>query len=141
RRDEMNVDYRHCAELEEAIAVAAILRPGAPRVAEDISRQIDTYRDKRQKSQPREPSAGCIFKNPPGDSAGRLIDACGLKGERIGCAEVSGVHGNFIINRGHATSADVLALVRRVRTRVEQQTGIRLQPEVLLFGGNWEEEL
>lgn len=141
RRDEMHVDYRHCAELENAIAVSAILRPGAPRMADDISRQIDTYRDKRQKSQPREPSAGCIFKNPPGDSAGRLIDACGLKGERIGDAEVSTVHGNFIINRGQATSADVLALVRHVRNRVEQQTGIRLQPEVLLFGGKWEEVL
>src|SRR5690606_27033398 len=141
RRDEMHVDYRHCAELENAIAVSAVLRPGAPRMADDISRQIDTYRDKRQKSQPREPSAGCIFKNPPGDSAGRLIDACGLKGERIGDAEFSTVHGNFIIDRGHATSADVLALVRHVRNRVEQQTGIRLQPEVLLFGGKWEEVL
>jgi UDP-N-acetylmuramate--alanine ligase len=141
RRDELHVDYRHCAELEAAIAVSALLRPAASRVAADISRQIDSYRDQRQKSQPREPSAGCIFKNPPNDSAGRLIDACGLKGERIGDAEVSGVHGNFIVNRGHATSADVLALVRRVRGRVEQQTGIRLQPEVLLFGAKWEDVL
>jgi UDP-N-acetylmuramate--alanine ligase len=111
-----------------------VLRPGGSRPAHDISRQIDTYRDKRQKSQPREPSAGCIFKNPAGDSAGRLIDACGLKGERVGDAEVSTVHANFIVNRGQATSADVIGLVRRIRARVEQQTGVRLQPEVLLYG-------
>ena len=141
RKDEMHVAYRHCAELHEAIATGAILRPPAQRPAEDISRQIDTYRDKRQKSQPREPSAGCIFKNPEGDSAGRLIDACGLKGERIGDAEVSPVHANFIVNRGQATSADVIALVRRVRARVEQQTGIRLEPEVLLYGVKWEDVL
>lgn len=141
RRADVHVDYRHCAELEQAIAVAAVLRPAGERVAEDIGRQIDTYRDQRQKSQPREPSAGCIFKNPPGDSAGRLIEACGLKGERVGDAEVSTVHANFIVNRGHASSADVLALVKRVRARVEQQTGIRLQPEVLLFGARWDDVL
>jgi UDP-N-acetylmuramate--alanine ligase len=141
RREEMHVDYRHCAELEHAIAIGAILRPGGSRLADDISRQVDTYREQRQKSQPREPSAGCIFKNPAGDSAGRLIDACGLKGERVGDAEVSMVHANFIVNRGEATSADIIALVRRIRARVEQQTGVRLQPEVLLYGSRWEDVL
>ena len=64
-----------------------------------------------------------------------------MKGERIGDAEVSPVHANFIVNRGQATSADVIALVRRVRARVEQQTGIRLEPEVLLYGVKWEDVL
>jgi len=141
RKEEMHVDYRHCAELHEAIAVGAVLRPAAQAEAESISRQIDTYRDKRQKSQPREPSAGCIFKNPPGDSAGRLIDQAGLKGERVGDAEVSPVHANFIVNRGHATSADVIALVRKVRTRVEAAHGVKLEPEVLLYGKRWEDVL
>jgi UDP-N-acetylmuramate--alanine ligase len=141
KRAEMHVDYRHCEELHDAIAISAVLRPAASVPSDDINRQIDTYRDKRQKTQPREPSAGCIFKNPSGDSAGRLIDACGLKGERVGGAEVSTVHGNFIVNRGDATSADVLALIRRVRARVEQQTGVRLQPEVLLYGARWEDVL
>lgn len=140
RRSEMHVDYRHCAELEEAIAVGAVLRPVAA-ASETIGRQVDTYREQRQKSQPRESSAGCIFKNPPGDSAGRLIDGCGLKGERVGDAEVSTVHGNFIVNRGAATCGDVIALVRRIRARVEQQTGVRLQPEVLLYGARWEDVL
>lgn len=141
RRDQMHVDYRHCAELEQAIALSAVLRPASASQAEAIARQIDVYKDKRQKSQPREPSAGCIFKNPPGDSAGRLIDVSGLKGERIGDAEVSTVHANFIVNRGEATSEDVIALVRRVRARVEAAQGVRLEPEVLLYGSNWKDVL
>ena len=143
RKAEMKVDYRHCAELEAAIALEAVLRPArvAPGEDETIRRQIDAYRDKRHQSQPREPSAGCMFKNPPGDSAGRLIDAAGLKGERVGGAEVSTVHANFIINRGDATSADVITLVRRVRERVQGASGVTLEPEVLLYGGDWRKEL
>jgi len=138
---EMHVDYRHCAELQHAIALGALLRPAAQAEATAISRQIDVYRKKRHESQPREPSAGCIFKNPPGDSAGRLIDECGLKGERVGDAEVSVIHANFIVNRGHAQGADVLELVRRVRARVSQMKGVELQPEVLLYGQKWEDVL
>ena len=137
----MHVDYRHCAELEQAIALGARLRPAEKAEAAAIKAQIAVYRDKRQESQPRESSAGCIFKNPPGDSAGRLIDVCGLKGERVGDAEVSSVHANFIINRGHASGADVLELVRRVRARVRQVKGVDLQPEVLLYGRKWEDVL
>ncbi len=137
----LQVDYRSCAELEHAIALGAVLR--APATGElagaDIARQIDVYRDKRRKSQPREPSAGCIFKNPPGDSAGRLIDAAGLKGARVGDAEVSPVHANFIVNHGAARAADVLALVRHVRAEVEKTHGVRLEPEVLLYGRDWKE--
>ncbi|MES1167945.1 MAG: UDP-N-acetylmuramate dehydrogenase, partial [Oleiharenicola lentus] len=107
-KSEMHVDYRHCEELREAIALGAWLRPAASGEANDIRRQIDVYQKKRVESQPREPSAGCIFKNPPGASAGRLIDEAGLKGERVGDAEVSTVHANFIVNRGHATSADII---------------------------------
>jgi UDP-N-acetylenolpyruvoylglucosamine reductase len=135
------VQYRHCAELHDAIALGALLRPVAQTDAQLVSRQIDVYRKKRQESQPREPSAGCIFKNPPGNSAGRLIDESGLKGERVGDAEVSRVHANFIVNRGHATSSDVLELVRRVRARVRQVKGIELEPEVLLYGKEWREVL
>jgi len=138
---DMHVDYRHCEELNEGIALGAILRPRAAADATQIALQIDAYREKRQKSQPREPSAGCIFKNPEGNSAGRLIDESGLKGERVGDAEVSAIHANFIINRGHATSADVIELVRRVRARVEQVKGVRLEPEVLLYGRQWRDVL
>ncbi len=137
----MHVDYRHCAELENAIAVAATLRPAQTVAGAEVTAQMEAYRDKRKKSQPREPSAGCIFKNPPGDSAGRLIDVSGLKGERVGDAEVSPVHANFIVNHDHARAADVIALVRRVRARVEQAQGVRLEPEVLLYGKDWKEVL
>ena len=99
------------------------------------------YQKKRVESQPREPSAGCIFKNPPGNSAGRLIDESGLKGERVGDAEVSAVHANFIVNRGHATSADIIALVRKVRARVKDARGVDLEPEVLLYGQEWRDVL
>jgi UDP-N-acetylenolpyruvoylglucosamine reductase len=141
RRAELHVAYRHCAELGEAIALGALLHPPAQAEAAAIGRQLDVYRNKRHETQPREPSAGCVFKNPPGDSAGRLIDACGLKGERVGDAEVSPVHANFIINRGQATAADVLELVRRVRARVRQAQGVELEPEVLLYGREWEDVL
>ena len=82
-----------------------------------------------------------MFKNPPGNSAGRLIDESGLKGERVGDAEVSPTHANFIVNRGHATAGDVLELVRRVRARVRQVKGVELVPEVMLYGKNWEDVL
>ena len=141
KKSEMHVDYRHCAELNEAVALGALLKPASKSEVAAISSQIDAYKEKRQKSQPREPSAGCIFKNPPNDSAGRLIDASGLKGERVGDAEVSPVHANFIVNRGNATSADVIALVRRVRARVEQSQGVKLEPEVLLYGKQWKDVL
>jgi len=137
----MHVDYRHCAELENAIAIAAILQPAATMPSESVARQVDVYRDKRKKSQPRQPSAGCIFKNPIGDSAGRLIDAAGLKGTCEGDAEVSPVHANFIVNNHQASAADVITLIRRVRASVEQTHGVRLEPEVLLYGRNWKDVL
>jgi len=140
-RTAMHVDYRHCGELHHAVALGALLKPAAATASADVARQIDVYRRKRQESQPREPSAGCIFKNPPGTSAGKLIDQCRLKGERVGDAEVSPVHANFIVNRGRATAGDVLELIRRVRARVHAATGIHLEPEVLLYGKSWEEVL
>lgn len=141
KRSGMHVDYRHCAELHDAIALGALLQPAATVEAADIRRQIDVYQKKRGESQPREPSAGCVFKNPPGTSAGRLIDELGLKGARVGDAEVSPVHANFIINRGHATSADIIGLIRQIRARVKTARGIDLEPEVLLYGREWRDVL
>jgi UDP-N-acetylenolpyruvoylglucosamine reductase len=141
RKADLHVAYRHCAELLDAMALGALLRPAARAETDAISRQIDVYRRKRHETQPREPSAGCVFKNPAGHSAGRLIDEAGLKGERVGDAEVSTVHANFIINRGHATGADVIALMRRVRARVREARGVELEPEVLLYGKKWEDVL
>ncbi len=142
RRHELHVAYRDCRELADAVAVGAVLRPisaGVPTA--EIQAQIASFQSRRQATQPREPSAGCAFKNPPNDSAGRLIDALGLKGERVGDAEVSPVHANFIVNRGQATAADVIALMRRVRERVRAAHGIELEPEVLLYGRDWRDVL
>ena len=141
KKSEMHVDYRVCAELRDAIALGAWLQPAATAAATDIRRQIDVYQKKRGESQPREPSAGCMFKNPPGTTAGRLIDELGLKGARVGDAEISPVHANFIVNRGHATSADIIGLVRKIRARVKDARGIELEPEVLLFGQDWRDVL
>jgi len=76
-----------------------------------------------------------VFRNPPGDRAARLIDSAGLKGLRVGGAEVSAKHANFIINRGDASAADILALIEQVQQVVEQQHGIRLVTEVHRVGG------
>jgi len=141
KKSEMHVNYRHCAELHDQIALGAWLRPAAQVESTAVRAQVDVYQKKRVESQPREPSAGCIFKNPPNNSAGRLIDESGLKGERVGDAEVSPVHANFIVNRGHATSADIIALVRKVRARVKDARGIDLEPEVLLYGADWKDVL
>jgi UDP-N-acetylmuramate dehydrogenase len=79
-------------------------------------------------------SAGCVWKNPDFDQAGKLLEKAGLKGKRVGTAEISAKHANFIINRGGATAADVLALMEMAFQRVYNQTGIRLQPELKIFG-------
>lgn len=92
------------------------------------------YRLKRASGQPKgRRSAGCIFKNPPGESAGRLIDAAGLKGFRVGDAEVSLAHANFLVNRGHATPSQFLELMDTVRAKVEDVHGLVLEPEVEIW--------
>lgn len=140
-RADLRVEYRRCVELEQAIAIGAIVRARGRAGPHAIRDRMATFQAQRLHSQPREPSAGCVFKNPPGDSAGRLIDELGLKGLRIGGAEISAVHANFIVNRGGATSADVIALVRRVREEVRTRRGIELEPEALLYGRDWMEVL
>lgn len=141
-KEDLDFGYRYCRELETAIAIDAVFVSKKPDGStEAIRRTIDTYQSKRKESQPREPSAGCIFKNPEGDSAGRLIDELGLKGTVVGGAEISKVHGNFIINRGGAKSEDVVELVRFARRVARERKGVDLHPEVLLFGSSWEEAL
>lgn len=99
-----------------------------------IRGRLDDIRARRRESQPlKERSAGCIFKNPPGESAGRIIDELGLKGKRRGGAVVSEVHANFIVNRGGATAADILGLMKEVKSAVERATGLVLEEEVALW--------
>jgi len=101
-----------------------------------IRARVGEYRGKRGTSQPlSKRNAGCIFKNPEGQSAGRLIDAAGLKGLRIGDAEVSPEHGNFLVNHGHASAAEFTELMARVRARVREIHGVELEPEVEIWKG------
>jgi UDP-N-acetylmuramate dehydrogenase len=100
----------------------------------EIGARADAYLARRRATQPTEPSAGSIFRNPPGDYAGRLIEAVGLRGHSIGGAQISPRHANFIINTGAASAADVAALIHLARLRVHEQFGVRLTPEILPLG-------
>lgn len=101
-----------------------------------IKARMTGYREKRLATQPRGwPSAGSVFKNPPGEAAARLIERVGAKGWQMGGAQVSSVHANFIINRGGARARDVLSLMARVQKAVEEATGIWLEPEVRVIAG------
>lgn len=122
--------YRWSAlcEGDEVVAGATLrLRP-APR--EEIDARLAEVREKRKRALPTEPNAGSVFRNPPGDHAGRLLEACGLKGTRVGGARVSDRHANVIVNAGGATAADVRALMARMREAVLDRFGLALVPEV-----------
>ena len=97
---------------------------------------MDELLARREKTQPLSvPSCGSVFKNPPGDYAGRLIEAAGLKGHRVGGAQISPLHANFIANLGGATASDVMELIRLAKERVRAQSGTRLECEVRIVGG------
>lgn len=138
---DMNVGYRYCREAFDGIALRAKLRSEGLSDHRAIRKAIDNMAKRRRHSQPREASAGCIFRNPGDESAGALIDQVGLKGEREGHAVVSDVHANFIVNEGGASADEVIELIRRVRKRVEESNGKLLEPEIGVLGKSWEEFL
>ncbi|MBE2183317.1 MAG: UDP-N-acetylmuramate dehydrogenase [Anaerolineae bacterium] len=113
--------------------VTLSLRPANP---ETINATMDEFVAYRKHSQPTGASLGSIFKNPPGDYAGRLIESCGLKGYTVGGAQISSRHANFFINSAGATAADYRALIEHVRDVVTRETGVILEPEVE-FVGDW----
>jgi UDP-N-acetylmuramate dehydrogenase len=101
----------------------------------EIAAQMASHKERRRQTQPlQEPCAGSVFRNPPGDFAGRLIEACGLKGYQIGHAMVSDRHANFIVNRGNATAKDVLQLIQHIKKEVYDRFQVELEPEVLVMG-------
>lgn len=143
-RDELGYVYRSSLLKEQlldpgrmprpiVLAAGFDLPPGDP---EELGRRADEYLARRRATQPVEPSAGSIFRNPPGDHAGRLIESLGLKGHQIGGAQVSLRHANFIVNVDNARAADVAALINLLRERVHAAAGIALVPEIL-FVGEW----
>ena len=135
--DKLQISYRDCPDIARAIAISAVLRPASQAQRQTIQQTTANYADRRRVSQPHHPSAGCIFKNPKNIPAGLLIEQLGLKGLRRGAAEVSTIHGNFIINRGGASSADVLSLIQEIREKAKAQCNIDLEPEALLLGQSW----
>jgi UDP-N-acetylmuramate dehydrogenase len=122
--------YRWSALCEGDDVVAAATLRLRPAGRDEIDARLAEVREKRKKALPVKPNAGSVFKNPPGDHAGRLLETCGLKGLRVGGAEVSERHANVIVNVGGATAADVRELMARMRDEVRDRFGVDLLPEV-----------
>jgi UDP-N-acetylmuramate dehydrogenase len=122
----------------EAVVLAALLRLGrsTPDSKAEIQARMAAFNDQRRRTQPPGASMGSMFKNPPGEYAGRLIDAAGLKGTRIGDAEISRLHANFFINHGQARAADVQALLELARRTVAEKFSVHLETEIE-FIGEW----
>lgn len=133
RGSDIRFDYRHTSFAPEDVMLRVKLElPSKP--FKEILAGIKVCNEKRRGSQPlNQKSAGCIFKNPPGGSAGRMIDELGLKGHRVGDAMVSDRHANFFVNVGHATCADMLKLIDEVRERVRTAYGVELENEVIVW--------
>ncbi|MGA9186329.1 MAG: UDP-N-acetylmuramate dehydrogenase [Candidatus Acidiferrales bacterium] len=131
--DDIRFDYRHTSFASGDVMLR--VRLDLPRKPfKEILAGIKVCNEKRRASQPlNQKSAGCIFKNPPGGSAGRMIDELGLKGFRSGDAMVSDRHANFFVNTGSASCADMLQLIESVRERVRAAYGIELENEVILW--------
>ncbi len=131
---ELGFAYRTCRLPADAVVtrVEVVLRRGDVAASE---RTMQEDRARRRRTQPLDrPTFGSTFRNPPGDHAGRLVEAVGLKGHRIGNAAWSDLHANFIVNLGGATASDVLALVNVARARVKDRFGVVLETEVRLLG-------
>jgi UDP-N-acetylmuramate dehydrogenase len=121
---------RHPGEAVVTAATFAVRQAGV----EETRARLQEYVANRQRTQPPGASWGSMFKNPPGDFAGRLIESAGLKGHRIGEAEISPVHANFFVNRGGAQAKDVAELLLLARRKVEELSGVRLELEIELIG-------
>jgi UDP-N-acetylmuramate dehydrogenase len=104
-------------------------------MADTIYETIDRHLAKRSLKQPLTlPNSGSIFKNPPGTTAGRLIESAGLKGFGIGDAGVSIKHANFIVNKGNASASNVIRLIEHIKSIVKEKTGIELETEIIVMG-------
>lgn len=126
--------YRDSAIPRDEIVVESVLKM-SPRAGEEIRQDVRALRKRRDEREPKKVSnSGSTFKNPPGDYAGRLIDVCGLKGTRIGGAECSPGHANWLVNTGTATASDLLALIDMVRSRVHEVHEVLLELEVKVIG-------
>lgn len=132
---DLDYGYRNTSLMKLGAVVTKVYLQMAEDSAEELTASVEATLKLRRGKQPLElPSAGSIFKNPPGDHAGRLVEASELRGLSQGGARVSEKHGNFIVNTGHATAQDVVTLIKRVQQIVNEKFGIMLEPEVRLIG-------
>jgi len=134
--DRLKLGYRTSllkGKSDRFVVLAALLRleRSSPEV---VKARIKDYVEYRRKTQPPGASMGSMFKNPPDDYAGRLIEAVGLKGTRIGGAEISKLHANFFVNHGQASAADIYQLIQLARERVKEQFDLDLELEIVLSG-------
>jgi UDP-N-acetylmuramate dehydrogenase len=131
--NDIRFDYRHASfALDDVMLRVKLELPSKP--FKEILAAIRVCNEKRRASQPlNQKSAGCIFKNPPGGSAGKMIDELKLKGHRVGDATVSDRHANFFVNTGHASCSDMLKLIDDVRERVRGAYGVELENEVIVW--------
>jgi UDP-N-acetylmuramate dehydrogenase len=137
---ELDFSYRHARLPPGAFISRARLRLCAEGLEEE-SQRVAHHLSRRKATQPLElPSCGSVFKNPPGDHAGRLIEAAGLKGRALGGARISDKHANFIVNEGGALASEVRALVRLARDEVWSRFAVALEPEVHAIGRHPVEE-
>lgn len=133
--DELGFAYRHSNLQTQALVIAEVTFNLCSGDSGDLHEELCDIIERRCEKQPINlRSAGSVFKRPPEDFAGRLIEAIGGKGLRVGGAEISPKHAGFIVNLGNATAADVLELIRIVRERVHEQHGVWLEPEVRVMG-------
>jgi UDP-N-acetylmuramate dehydrogenase len=131
---EIGFGYRTSGILAGWVVIEAVLEGHASTV-DQARHEVEAYLERRRKTQPvGERSAGCIFRNPPGESAGRLIELAGLKGQSLGGAQVSPIHANFIVNTGGATAREILELADRVRSEVKAAHGVDLEMEISAVG-------
>ncbi len=117
----------------EAVVLSARLRLEIDDT-EDVQARMDEFSGSRHQTQPPGASMGSMFKNPPGDFAGRLIDAAGLKGTRVGGAEISDIHANFFVNNGHAAASDIVKLIAMAQQKVFEKFGVQLELEIEKLG-------
>ena len=132
--DKLDLSYRHSRFMNEDLVILSVRVKLEKGDREEIRAKMSELMTRRRTSQPLElPSAGSTFKRPATGYAAAMIEAAGLKGLRVGDAQVSEKHAGFVVNRGRATCKDVLQLMEQVQDRVEQDTGVRLEPEVRIL--------
>ena len=132
--DKLELSYRHSRFMNEDLVILSVRVKLEKGDREEIRAKMSELMTRRRTSQPLElPSAGSTFKRPATGYAAAMIEAAGLKGLRVGDAQVSEKHAGFVVNRGRATCKDVLRLMEQVQDRVEQDTGVRLEPEVRIL--------